>query len=174
MKFDLEVGSIRKSFDERLNKIETLDPAKVEENAKAAIGVLVENWKPEFYTLKDGFSKLKLDATMKDNVVESFEIEISPEDQKKYLEEAAVYIMHNKAARTPENSQKVKEYMEYRYFFDHRKEIVSTILNKAIEKRDAEWAKRTNQPAPLKPAGTPPGKTVSTQEEFVAALTKKR
>lgn len=174
MKFDLEVSSIKKTFDERLDKIAIADPEKAQKDNQEVIGKLAESWKPEFITLKDGFAKLKIDATLKDNIVENFEIEVPLEEQRKYMEEAALFMMHNKLAKTPENIQKVKDYMESRYFSDHRKEIISTILQTAITKRETELAKHTHNPHPITQRQTPPGKTVNSQEEFVANITKKR
>jgi hypothetical protein len=174
MKFDLEVEGIKGSFKSRLDKIVPPDPNTIRQTEKANNTALATSWQPEFVPIAQGLKKLTVEATLEDNSKVPFEIEMTPEDQKKYLEKAALYVLVNKLPNSPENSQKVRDYIESAYFADNHKKILAAIVKQAYQNRDKANVRFVLNSASPASKTTPPGKTVNSQEDFVAAVTRKK
>ncbi len=152
MDLEVEVGKIKRTFDDRLKGIEVPDPVKGQADVEKQKTEFIEKWKPGFSKIKDDFGKIDISVNSENgkDVEQFMEIEIPKEKKEAYYKFAAEYIVNNNLPDTEESIRDVKSLMNKMYIVDNLNEYNTMIAEQVSKAEDGKWRKAIHNPKPTK------------------------
>lgn len=171
---ELESKKIRKNLMGKLDAIEVPDPVKEAETRDAKSKEFVQSWRPSFDEIAK-ITKLPVNVlSEKDKTSEHFfDIELTPESQKKYTDAAAQFIVSNNLPVNGESVQKVKDFMKKLYIVDNLESYTTTVAEKAAKARDGQWRSKVHNPDPIKNTVPPDQLPGDESQELLNILAKR-
>jgi hypothetical protein len=146
-RLELKALRIRKDLMGKFNSIKVPDAGE-DEGAKKARDTqqLAETWKPRFEQLSKEL-KFGAEITYGDGAKVSHEFEIPVAEQQKYIQAAALYALQNGLPASAESQAQLKTLMQRMYVAHHFQDLTSNIVKVELDKRDAAWQLKVNNPA---------------------------
>ena len=120
-----------------------------QEEEKAKTQAFVDSWKPVFKDVSKeiGTFKVNIKGEKEDTEKHFMDIEIPKEEQQKYLEQAADYILNSRVDVKPDSSEQIREFIFNRYVNDNKSRVFYEIGEQARKLNDEEWKKQIDNPS---------------------------
>lgn len=169
----LDGKKIKKEFLSALDGIklpEMVDRTAKEAEAKATQEKVVSDWKPTFDVLdKELSAKQKIEIKLEKDTM-PLEMEISEDQKKKMLQDAAFLVLSQKLPNNAETMGKVKAYLkqETDAFVAEAEKLVKA----ALSTRDEQWKKLTGGKLPIQSASVESAGKFDSQADFAEKLKK--
>lgn len=174
-KLDLELDAkkVRKTLQGKLDAIEVPDPVKDAEAEKAKKTEFVNAWRPHFDSLKKE-TKIPVNVlSEKDNTPEHFfDIDMTADEQEKYSNLAAQFIVSNNLPVNGDSVEKVKDFMRKAYIVEHLEKYTTSVANEAAKAAGKDWRKKVHNSDPLKTNKSVTEQTVDGSLELLNELTR--
>lgn len=142
LKLRMRATDLRKNLQERLDKIEVPDPAKISEARTKEINEIVAKWKAPFGQIQKDFTKISItvpDEKSPDKMVELMSFDIPESERGEYLQLASQHIAASRLSPENGGAEQVSQMIKQMYILRNFPKIVAKVAEEASKSVNGKW-----------------------------------
>lgn len=142
MKLRMRATDLRKTIQDRLDKIDVPDPAKISEARTKEINEIVAKWKAPFGQIQKDFTKISItvpDEKSPEKTVELMSFDIPEGERGEYLQLASQHIASSRLSPENGGAEQVSQMIKQMYILRNFPKIVAKVAEEASKSVNGKW-----------------------------------